>query len=76
MKKGDIVWIEWSDITTNLSTEVIPEPIPSIAVGRVLCMRGKRVVLTSGWYVDEKEWPAKDTITLPKGCIDRVEVLK
>jgi hypothetical protein len=38
MKKGDIVWIEWSDITTNLSTEVIPEPIPSIAVGRVLCM--------------------------------------
>lgn len=76
MKKGDIVYVEWSDIVTNLSTDEVNEPIKAIAVGKVLCNRGKRVVLTSGWYEDEENWPSKDTITLPKGCIDSVEVLK
>ena len=76
MRKGQIVLIRWMDIVTNLSTADIQEPIEAWAVGRVICNRGKRVVLASGWYTDDADWPEKDTATIPKGCIEEVRVLR
>lgn len=83
MRKGQLVKIKWMDITTNLSTPDIDEPLVTYAVGRVICsnkkMEGHKtrfVVLTSGWYENQKDWPERDTITIPKGCIETVEVLE
>ncbi len=74
MRKGQIVKITWRDIVTHLSVDKPQGTIEAVAVGRVVKQDRKEVCLASGWYTD-LEWPDMDTITLPKGCIDRVEVL-
>ena len=75
-RKGDVVMVKWQDIVTELSSDKPTDTIEAVSVGRVESCRGKTVRLTSGWYTDEENWPEKDTIAIPKGCIDSVEVLK
>jgi len=76
VKKGDIVYVEWRDICTHLSEDGFPDALDAVAVGRVVKQNRATLWLASGWYKKEKEWPSKDLITLPKGCIMKVEVLR
>jgi hypothetical protein len=76
MKQGDIVWVRWMDIRTDLSTDEYKDPIESISIGYIGKQSKKTLWLKSSWYTDGKEWPAKDTITIPKGCIEEVRILK
>jgi len=75
MKRGDLVFIEWDDIRTDLSTEEDSVPLKAIAVGEVHQLAKQWVRLRSGWYVNP-EWKIKDTIVIPRGCITKVRVLK
>ena len=74
MRKGEIVLLTWDDIRTDLSTDEYREPLIAYAVGCVAKQDKKTVWLKSGWYKDP-EFPAKDTITIPKGCIRKIEKL-
>jgi len=63
------------DIRTDLSTEDNPEPLVSINVGCVDEVNRWWVRLKSGWYED-KEFPGRDTIVIPRGCITKIERLE
>jgi len=75
MRKGQLVLVEWSDIRADLCTSGNPEPLVTLSIGRVESCRGKFVRLVNGWYEDE-EFPERDTIVIPKGCITKVSVLE
>ena len=75
MRKGQIVKITWRDIREDLCTEELHDPPVAYNVGMVAKQDRKNVWVKSGWYADEKEWPSKSTAVIPKGCIDKVEVL-
>ena len=74
MRKGQIVKITWRDICCHLGVDQPQRTIEAVAVGKVVSQDKKEVCISSGWYTDGSEWPAMDTISMPKGCIDKVEV--
>ena len=76
MRKGDMVRVVWQDIVTELSADELADTVTAIHVGVVEKQSKKTLWLKNGWYEDEKEWPSKDGIAIPKGCIDSVEVLE
>ena len=75
MKKGTLVKITCQDIVTELSGEKPPCTIEAVSIGRLECQKGKTYRLCSCWYTNEKDWPSKDWIAIPKGCVDKIEVL-
>ena len=44
--------------------------------GHTECQRGRSVKLASGWYQDKENWPDMDGTTIPKGCIEKVTILR
>lgn len=76
MKKGDIVYIEWKDITTALSTAERPKLIDAVSVGRVAYIDKEEIKIDYAWYVDGDEWPEIDGTAIPRGCIKKSRILK
>jgi hypothetical protein len=63
------------DIRTDLGTDENPIPLISYNVGVVDEVNRWWVRLKSGWYED-KEFPERDTIVIPRGCITKIERLE
>ena len=76
VKKGDMVRVKWQDIVTELSADELSDTILAVHVGVVEKQSGKTLWIKNGWYENEADWPSKDGIAIPKGCIDTIEKLK
>ena len=74
MRKGQLVRVVWRDIRTDLGTERAESPLKAVNVGCVYKQDSKTLWLKSGWYTDP-DFKGMDTIVIPKGVIDRVDVL-
>lgn len=73
-RKNTIVLLTWDDIRTDLSTNEEPKPITSYSVGMVDESNRHYIRLKSSWYED-KDFPEKDTIVIPRGCVREVREL-
>lgn len=79
-KRGDMVLVHWDDIHEKSEWDSQEHPEPSVvnvqSVGWV-SRWGKLVVLvrTYGTWPD-KSRQAGDSMTIPRGCITKVEILR
>ena len=74
MKKGSRVYVRFMDITADLHTEKDLEPALCEACGWILSDTKKALKLTTCRYPEDK-CNLKDRITIPKGCVESVEVI-
>jgi hypothetical protein len=72
--KGEMVFITWDDIRTDLSTEERAVPLVTYSIGEVDESNRYFIRLKTGWYEDS-EFPAIDSIVIPRGCIREKKVL-